>query len=252
MSNRVPLPAGTTLGKSYEYGIDVNLGTYAVPLWQSVRRLSGWAPTFPPSTTDVATYDDLGSPNDDVTGRGFGGAFTVQGNRSLATGKYLPEVEALMAASRDKGDGAILDVRFYHKPESGTPNPTDAGRALVTVELSRQNTDNTGIEVFSVTLTGKGEYEKIANPFAGWAVTAPVIMSISEEGAGDGELITIIGTGFLGATAVTLDAIPSPDFDPVNAATIIAIVPPDDAGIVPVVVTTPGGASAPFMFTRGG
>ena len=25
MSNRVPLPAGTVLGKSYEYGLDVNL-----------------------------------------------------------------------------------------------------------------------------------------------------------------------------------------------------------------------------------
>ena len=25
MSNRVPLPAGTTLGKSFEYGLDINL-----------------------------------------------------------------------------------------------------------------------------------------------------------------------------------------------------------------------------------
>ncbi|WP_193596072.1 phage tail tube protein [Microbacterium sp. YJN-G] len=251
MANKVTLPAGTTLGKSYEYGLDVNLGTYAAPQWQSVRRLSAWQPSYPGTTTDVATYDDLGSPNEDVTGRSFAASFTVQGNRSLSTGLYLPELEAIMAAAKGKGDGAVLDVRWYHKPELGTPNPNDAGRAFVTVEITRSNTDNTGVEVKSVTLTGKGEFESIANPFAGWEVTAPVITSVTPEGELSGELVTINGTGFLGATSVTFDTLESPDFQIIDAATIVAILPTDTAGAVPVVVTTPGGASTAYTYNRG-
>ena len=53
--NKVQLPAGTVLGKSYEYGLDINLGPYGSPDWQSFRRISGFAPTFPPATEDVAT-----------------------------------------------------------------------------------------------------------------------------------------------------------------------------------------------------
>lgn len=251
MSNRVTLPAGTVLGKSYEYGCDVNLGTYAVPDWQPIRRMSGWQPSTPGTTTDVATYDDLGSPNEDVTGRGFASSFTVQGNRSLATGLYLRELEAIIAASKGKLEGAVLDVRWYHKPENGTPNPTDAGRAFVTVEVTRSNTDNTGIEVKSVTITGKGEFEPIPNPFQGWSVTAPTVQAISPEGAGSGELVNITGTGLLGATDITFDAIASPDFEVINGSTIIALLPDDTAGPVPVVVTTAGGVSTPFNFTRG-
>ena len=251
MSNRVPLPAGTVLGKSYEYGLDVNLGTYADPLWQPVRRISAWQPSTPGTPTDVASYDDLGSPNEDITGRTFGASFTVQGNRSLATGLYLPELAAMVNAAKRKGEAAVLDVRWYHKPELGTPDPTDAGRSFVTVEVTRSNTDNNGIEIKSITLTGKGEFEDIVNPFQGWGATAPTIQGITPEGAGTGELVTINGSGFLGTTTVTFDALPAEDYQIVNGATIIALLPVDTAGDVPVVVTTPGGASTAFTFNRG-
>lgn len=250
MSNAVPLPAGTVLGKSYEHGIDVNLGTYASPSWQPLRRMSGWAPTFPAVTTDVATYDDRGATNEHVTGRGFASSFTVQGNRSTTTGLYLPELEAIIAAGRAKGEAAVLDVRFYHKPESGTPSPNDAGRAQVTVEVTRQNTGNAETEVFSVTLTGKGEYEPIENPFQGWGATTPVVSHVSPPAANDGDLLTITGSGLLEATSVTIDGDPA-EFTAVNGASIIAVLPAGEAGAVPVVVTTPAGASAVFTYTRG-
>lgn len=107
MNNRVPLPAGTVLGKSFEYGIDVKLGN----AWQPFRRISGWQPAYPPVTTDTTTYDDLGNTNTDVTGRGFTGAFTVQGNRSVTTGQYLPELEAILAAAKGKAEAVVLEVR---------------------------------------------------------------------------------------------------------------------------------------------
>lgn len=251
MSNRVPLPAGTVLGKSYEYGIDLNLGTYGAPSWQPIRRISAWQPSHPPVNTDVQTYDDLGSPNEEVTGRGFATSFTVQGNRNVNTGLYLPELEALVAAAKAKGEGAVLDVRWYHKPEVGTPNPNDAGRASVTVEITRSNTDNSGIEIKSVTLTGKGEFEPIANPFQGWGATAPTIAAISPADAVTGDLITITGSGLLGVASITVDGDVVSEFEPINGASIIAVLPAGDAGAVPVIVTTAGGASTPYTFERG-
>lgn len=249
MNQRVPLPAGTVLGKSYEYGIDINLRTFADPLWQPFRRISAFAPTFPGTTTEVDTYDDMGADNSDVTGRGFAAAFTVQGNRNINTGLYLPEVEALIAAARGKMEGAVVDVRFYHKPESGTPNPTDAGRAAATVEVTRQNTDNKGIEVFAVSLTGKGEFEKIPNPFLGWGATAPIIAAITPDGAAPGELVSIEGSGLLGVTEVKFGTVTA-EFA-ASGSTIIAAVPAGTAGDVAVTVKNGVGTSAPFTYNRG-
>ena len=251
MSERVPLPAGTVLGKSYEYGLDVNLGTSADPVWQPVRRISAWQPATPGTTTDVQSYDDLGSPNEDVTGRTFTASFTVQGNRSVTTGEYLPELAAMVNAAKRKGSAAVLDVRWYHKPELGTPDPTDAGRSLVTVEVTRSNTDNNGIEVKAITLTGKGEFSDIPNPFAGWDVTAPSIQGITPAGALSGDLVTITGSGLLDASSITFDTIAADDFQIINGSTIVALLPTDTAGTVPVVVTTPGGTSPAFSYARG-
>ncbi|MEA1264158.1 IPT/TIG domain-containing protein [Microbacterium sp. STF-2] len=247
-----PLPAGTTLGQSFEYGFDINLGTFGAPNWQEVRRMSGWAPTFPKVTQDAATYDDQGSPNEEVSGRGFAGAFTVQANRSQTTGLYLPEVEALVNASRRDREQAVIDGRFYHKPKAGAPHPTDAGRVLATVELSRQNTGNAEIDIFAISLTGKGAYTPIPNPYAGGGIDiAPAISAISPSGAAATKLVTITGVGFLGATDVKFGATSATAYTVISEATIVATVPAGTAGPVNVTVVTPVGTSATFAYTRG-
>lgn len=246
----VTLPAGTALGKSFEYGLDINLGTTVVPSYQPIRRISAWAPSYPPTTGDQATYDDLGATNEAVTARSFATSFTVQGNRSLTTGLYLPEVEALLAAAKATGESAVADIRWYHKPEVGTPNPTDAGQAFCRVEFTRQNTGNAEVEVFNATLTGQGPFNSITNPFAGWAVTTPVLASVTPDAAAVGELVTLTGTGFLGATSVTFGAVPAGDFVVANAATIIAAMPTGTAGSVDVTVVTPGGTSNILAYVR--
>lgn len=251
MSTNVPLPAGTTLGKSFEYGIDINLGLYATPFWQSIRRMFGFQTADTETTQDAQTYDDLGAPNSDVTGRGFGHSFNVQVNRSLATGLYLPEVEALLDRTRPLaiGELAVIDYRWYHKPAVGTPNHKDAGRGFATVAKTRQNTGPGGeIEVLAFTLSGKGSYEEIANPFQGWGATAPVIASV-EEGKGDNDLVTVTGTGFLGVTAVTIDGDPA-EFVAVNGATLVVQQPVGDAGVVEMRITNPVGVSPAFSYTR--
>lgn len=171
MAARVPLPAGTTIGKSFEYGVDVNTGTTAVPVWTSVRRMFNFSHTPTAQVRDGQTYDDLGSQNQEVTGWDFALAFSTQVNRSGTTGEYLPEIEALRDRTLPdaKGAAAQVEVRWYHKPESGAPNPTDAGQGTVTVSYTRSNTGPDGsVEVWAWSLTGVGAYEVIDNPFTGW------------------------------------------------------------------------------------
>ena len=244
------LPAGSTLGKSFEYGIDINKGTYASPVWQPVRRISGWAPTFPKTLTDVATYDDLGAPNQEVSGVGFAASFTVQMNRDVADGAPLPEVKLLRDADRTTGSGAVLDIRFYHKPEVGAPDPDDAGRVFVTVDVSRTNTGNAETDGLSVTLTGKGKYTPIVNPWPGAAAGVPVITLVSPESAAAGALVHIHGDEFLGATAVKFGTTSSPDFQIASNLDIYALVPTGTAGAANVTVVTPAGTSAAVSFTR--
>ncbi len=249
----VPVPASTSLGKSFEYGLDVNLGTSGSPSWQPVRRISGWTPSFPATTQDVSSYDDRGAPSEEVTARGFSATFTVQGNRSLTTGAYLPEVEALIAASKGTGNAAVVEVRWYHKPDVGAPNPDDAGSALVTVEVARQNTGNAEIESFSVTLTGRGRPQAISNPFAGWDAAAPVVTavtSVAGPAAGEGDMVTITGSGFLGATSVMFGASAATEFTVINGATIVATLPTGSAGSVNVTVVTPEDTSNALAYTR--
>ena len=257
MVNEVTLPAGTTLGKSFEYGMDVNLGTHDAPVWAPLRRMFGFGMTPTPQTFDAQTYDDKGAPNADVGGWAFAIAVSTNINRSATTGEYLPEIEALRQRTLPtaKGEAAQVEVRWYHKPETGTPNPTDAGRGYVTVAYSRSNTGPGGeTEVWNWTLTGVGSYEVIANPFAGWDVTAPKLTSATPEGAGEGELVTIIGAGFVGVTGaggVKFGASNADDYVVVSGSTIIASLPAGAAGSAQIVVTSPAGASTALPYTRG-
>lgn len=251
MNNRIALPANTTKGRSFEYGMRINLATFSFPSWQDIRRISGFAPTFPATTSDAATYDDGGAPNEEVDGRGVAIAFTVQANRNLETGLYLPEVEALLRASRSKGEAATVDVLFFHKPVTGAPNPTDAGRATCRVEATRQNTGNTGVETWAITLTGQGEYEPIENPWAGFGPdVAPRVGSVVPAEQGALEQVIITGVGFLGATAVEFGATSAAAFTVVNDSTIVASLDEGAAGVVTVTVTNAVGESVAVNYLR--
>jgi hypothetical protein len=80
----------------------------------------------------------------------------------------------------------------------------------------------------------------------------PVIDSVTgqPDPAAEGQLVTIRGTRFTGATAVTFGGIAASDFAVLDSSTIVATLPADDAGAVDVVVTNGVGPSAPFSYTR--
>ncbi|KAJ5661426.1 uncharacterized protein N7477_009042 [Penicillium maclennaniae] len=89
-----------------------------------------------------------------------------------------------------------------------------------------------------------------AGPSGGGSVSvpAPVVSSVSPTTgpAAGGNTVSIIGSGFTNATAVTFGSAAATSFTVVSATTINAVVPagPSGGGSVSVRVTSPGGTSA--------
>ncbi|WP_276670284.1 phage tail tube protein [Schaalia cardiffensis] len=232
----------TEIGFSYEYGLDIDLSDNDIPKWQPMRFAKVIAPTANAKTVDGATYDDKGADHPIKTGESWELQLTVQQHR-LADGHYLPEVEALMAATAPdaKGNKASVHVRFYDKPASGTPNPNDAYEGTATVSMNRANTGVNEEGGWQFTLTGQGPRKKIVNPLIG--SSKPTIAGITPTGKKVGEQVTLSGVGFTGATAVKFGSLTAA-FTVVNDATIVATVPATATGSMQVTVTTSGGTSA--------
>ena len=167
------IPTDVDLGFSYEYGVDVNLGTGETEDWQRVRFISQVDPTVSIKSEDGATYEDLGADHPVKVGETWGLNFYVQQQR-MADGNFLPEVEAILAATAPDANGnkATLPFRWYDKPSGGaTPNPKQAFAGRGTVAVTRANNANSGIGGWNVTVTGQGPREQLAtNPAA---VTTP-------------------------------------------------------------------------------
>lgn len=159
-------PEITEFAYSYEYAFDVDITPEAVePTWQFVRFSSAIDPQVSPITQDGATYDDKGSPNQVKTSESWTLGATVQAHR-LLSGSFLPEVEALLAATRPDavGNKATRRFRWYDKPAEGAANPNEAYQGIGTVQVNRQNTGNDQIAGFTVTVTGQGRRVQIPNP----------------------------------------------------------------------------------------
>ncbi|MFD2792585.1 phage tail tube protein [Promicromonospora vindobonensis] len=255
------LPAGSTLGKSFEYGVDVFDGTAAEsltalatdPRWLPIRRALNVVPAMTPITQPAQTYDDKGSPNDDVSAWSWVLALAAFVNRSATTGQPVPELKVIQDRYGDKiGENAKVGVRYYHKPADGsTPDPAEAFQGVATAAYTRNNAGPEGTnEQWGITLTGVGYATRIANPFTGWAddTDLPVIAGILPAGQTVGEQITISGQGFSGTTGVTIDTLPA-EFTLVSDATIVAVIPATAAGAAPVVVTDANGPSVAVDYT---
>lgn len=242
-------PAGTAVGFSYEFGVDINLGTEGAPNWQTVRRISDVAPGVKPVTKDQSSYDDFGSPNDSKISEEWDLGFTVLVNR-LSSGLYAPEVEALKAYTEPNalGELATAQVRWYDKPFSGTANANDAYSGFATVTIDRGASGNADVGSWKIQLAGKGKRTQIANPFTGWGVVIPTIASITPSGLTVDDQVRIDGANFLGTTGITIDTVSVVDFLVVSAGTIVAVIPAAVAGAAPVIVTNAAGASAAFAY----
>ncbi|WZH36239.1 MAG: IPT/TIG domain-containing protein [Microbacterium enclense] len=264
MNNKIPLPAGTVRGKSYEYGVRVNLAERgAQPNFIDIRRLFGYAPGHTPTKSNAMSYDDQGSANNAVDAWSHSHAFSTFVNRSRTTGEYLPEIEALRQRTLPTSidEDAEIEIQFFHKPAKGAPNLKDAGQGFVTVTYQRGQTAPDGqTETWNWTLEGVGAYTPIENPFQGWPETVPLLVGATPTGASAGQQVTIRGTGFVdssgnalvtGAAGVKIGGTNATGYTIVDTTKIVAILPAGNAGSAPIVVTNATGASTALPYTRG-
>ena len=153
----------TEFGFSYEYAVDINLGTEESPNWQQIRGISAVDPQVTPVTQDGATYDDLGAPRPVKLSESWTLGFTVQQRRP-----FLTEVEKLLglAGPAAVGEAGTGHFRWYDNPADpqATPSDKDAFEGKATVQINRAQTGNDQIGSWSVTLTGQGRRKSISNP----------------------------------------------------------------------------------------
>ena len=151
----------TQYGFSYEYGVDLWIENE----WQPIRFISSVNPTVSPKEVDAATYDDNGADHPVRVGETPSLSFYVQMHR-LASGKFLPEVEALLAATRPDAVGSlgVVKVRYYDKPVNHSPNPQEAYELIATVSAERAATGNAELSGWNFTLNGQGPRKSITNP----------------------------------------------------------------------------------------
>lgn len=153
----------TQYGFSYEYGVDIY--NKEANGWQPIRFISSVNPTVSPKEVDAATYDDNGADHPVRVGETPSLSFYVQMHR-LASGKFLPEVEALLAATRPDAVGSLgaVQVRYYDKPVKAKPNPDEAYEMIATVSAERASTANSELGGWNFTLNGQGARTMITNP----------------------------------------------------------------------------------------
>lgn len=102
---------------------------------------------------------------------------------------------------------------------------------------------------FTVPLLQAGHYTGYF--YAGGTGAAPVITAATPSGAAAGDTVTVTGTGFTGATNVTIGGVAGTSLTVVSATSLTFVVPAGSAGSAPIVVTTASGASNSFAYTRG-
>jgi len=211
---------------------------------------------FPMDSSCPSGSIDLGAVQSNYTGV----QFVQQPGNSMASTTFAPapSVEVVetnqMTGTTDTVAGIpitlVLDPDNPNSPPSwlsGT-NPVTTGpvtAASVTVNEAQFG----GLQVSAV-----GTYTlEVAWPIIGaTAVSAsfningvPTVTGVSPAAglSPTGTTVTVIGTNFLEATAVSFGGVPAASFT-VNGPTSIAAVSPTGEGTVDVTVTTPGGTSA--------
>jgi hypothetical protein len=115
------------------------------------------------------------------------------------------------------------------------------GTTITAVTPSRASTGTVAVRV----VTPYGAVNApTAERFTYAAVPTVTSLSPTSGPAAGGTNVTINGSGFTGATAVSFGSVAATSFTVVSSTRITARTPAQTAGVVTVSVTTPGGTSA--------
>lgn len=247
-TTKVPLGPATKVRKWF---LDVNVGTFAAPVWVGVFGITDFKGAVDPATQDDSDFDSDGWKSEAVTALGWGVELKVnRKSRASDATQYDPGQEVLRLASLQMGTANTVDIRYYEM-EPGGPR-IEAYRGFVGVAWSPEGGGMEDLDAVSVKLSGQGKRSAIAHPDTVGA-TAPTITSLAPSTAAvaGGTLIVITGTGFATTTDVTVGgvSVPVADWEVITDSKIALKAPAHAAGSVSVVVVNPGGSSAASPLT---
>ncbi|WP_022893965.1 IPT/TIG domain-containing protein, partial [Agromyces subbeticus] len=177
---------------------------------------------------------------------------TTPGGPSNALPFTYLEVPALTSLAPDEGPtaGGTL-VTITGTDLAGATEVTIDGASVPFTQVSATEvtfvTPPHAAGAVDVVVTTPGG-ESNALPFTYVPVPAPTSLNPDNGPETGGTTVTIIGTDLGGATSVTVDGVEVP-FTQVSDTEITFVTPPHAPGEVDIVVTTPGGPSAPLVFT---
>ena len=221
------------------YRTQINLGTTAAPDWQTVLGVVDFKPAVDPVIQKDSDYESGGWRGNTKTAQGWMVELKISHKYDPDTLLYHPTHTALKDASEAFGTGSRVEIRYFDR--DGKP---DARQGTAVVTWKPDGGDDEQLDRVTVTLTGDGQLTSITNPLNTSPV--PIISSVSPASgsAAGGELVTITGAYFTGATDVDFGATPATEFIVISDTKISAITPAVGAGTVDVSVTTPNGSNA--------
>ncbi len=190
------------------------------PVDVTVTTPSGTSPINRPA--DVFTYTTASSPT--VTGINPNSGPVAGGTSVTITGTNFTGATAV-----DFGTTAVASFTVVSSTQITTTSPAAAGPGPVdvTVTTPRGTSPVTPSDVFT------------------YIAAAPSVTGINpnQGPTTGGTSVTITGSGFSGATAVSFGTMPAASFVVTSSTTIVAVSPPG-TGAVDVTVTAPQGTSA--------
>ncbi len=198
-----------------KWRLDVNVGTYAAPVWERLRGVSEFTPSSDPSTQDTTDYDSQGWKSSAVTALGWGVTITVERkvDDEVPT-EYDAAQEFLRLKADQTGLGNVVDVRYYEW--NGLEGPrVQAYRGKAGVQYAEQGGAPDAKSTAQITLTGQGTRAVIAHPLAAYGATAWTATTAYAVGA----LVTI-GAGTVQATVAGTSGATAPGLPAANGLTV--------------------------------
>ncbi len=198
----------------------------------------------------LLVVDDLWS------GRGgHGGRDRYEWNRisHISRGSvYLlaaPTVTAVAPTSGPAGGGTAITItgtNFVAGSTVTVGGTAATGVAFLNATTITANTPAHAAGIADVVVTTPGGSSAISAADNFTYIAAPRVSALSPTNGpvGGTTVVTITGTNFTGVTGVNFGATAATGVTFVNATTVTAVAPAHVAGVVDVVVTTPGGTSA--------
>lgn len=237
-------PTAGNPANSYELGLAVQpAGGSGFVLLPDIVELN---PVSTPKNRSRQTYAFKGADNATKYSESITVTVNVEIVRDAATGNWQPALIDLYTASTQKGALNKRNIQVYDL--LGGPYAVQT-QAAVGFAFSGNGWDDS--KWATITLTGNG--------LPTWLSSNPVLLGVipaisaalaNPSPAPTGGTITLQGSGFTGATAVTIGGTAGTSIKVLSDSVLSFVVPSGSAGSAPIVVTNANGASASFPYTR--